>query len=115
MNQLYIPCQTDEVSDGYHTFGELYEHRTMLFLAFMKCMHTMAWYSTRHHDDSAIAGWFIAGVDLHTGTITYHVPYGMREALKDTGAAELEKAPMWDNHTSQDVLKRLDSWVHGVL
>lgn len=28
---LIIPCDTDIVSDGFHTFGELYAHRTALF------------------------------------------------------------------------------------
>jgi hypothetical protein len=34
-----------DVSDGYHTFNELYEHRHMLFLMLMYSRCQDAWYS----------------------------------------------------------------------
>lgn len=92
-------------SDGYHTFNELYDHRITLFITLMKSYPELSWYSQVHHDGSSIPGWFIAGMHLETGDITYHLP---EERLKNmTGLLQLEKAPRWDGHTSNDVLSRL--------
>ena len=62
-NPLEVVCKTGEVSDGYHTFDELYEHRCLLFCWIL----TMAsepeqwkiatWKSRKHSDGSAFEGW----------------------------------------------------------
>ena len=111
MNTLKIPCKTGEISDGYHTFDELYEHRCSLFLALMKAVPEIAWISTLHDDGSAFDGWFIAGMNLATGTVTYHLPEGMWSLACETGAKPLERAPKWDGHTSADVVKRVQAWI----
>ena len=111
MNTLKIPCKTGEISDGYHTFDELYEHRCTLFLALMKAVPEIAWISTLHDDGSSFDGWFIAGMNLATGTVTYHLPAGMWSLACETGAKPLERAPKWDGHTSADVVKRVQTWI----
>lgn len=92
-----------ENHDGYHTFNELYEHRYLLFLNFIKC-HTKAWKSKLHSDGTMFEDNFIAGIELQNGMITYHIPskYWM---LCDV--YELKNAPEWDGHTSKDVCDRL--------
>jgi hypothetical protein len=111
MKQLLIPCEPGEVSDGYHTFNELYEHRNTLFLAVMKCRPELAWLSGKHNDGTEYPGWFIAGLDLPTGTVTYHMPNGLMGAAVNTGARVLELGKPWDGHTPGDVLLRLRDWI----
>lgn len=108
---LIVPCDTDKASDGYHTFGDLYRHRCLLFIALIKNCPEMSWRSLRHDDGSAHDGWFIAGMRLPTGDITYHLPEEMWTLLH--GIETREKAPAWDRHTSKDVCDRLESWIEG--
>jgi hypothetical protein len=113
MNQLLIPCRPGEVSDGYHTFDELYMHRAALLLSLMKAKPTMSWYSKLHDDGTMFTGMFIAGVQLPTGGITYHLECNLWDAAVRTGAAELELAPKWDGHTPADVVSRLLQFVNN--
>lgn len=112
------------ISDGYHTFDELYDHRITLYIALCKkyqdwvyspglrTMHPngydkKVWRSKKHADGSSYDGWFILGIDRRKDRqITYHIPL---KRWKETNFAQtLEKAPKYDGHTSQDVLKRLN-------
>jgi hypothetical protein len=98
-----------KISDGYHTFDELYKHRILLFIALMKSHTDVSWWSDTHADGSQWDGWIIAGMHLPTGDITYHLNADYA-ALLD-GVQRLEKAPEWDGHTSNDVLQRLHDWI----
>lgn len=100
-----------ETSDGYHTFNELYDHRIALFAALMAATELSCWRSLKHSDGSKLDGWFIAGIDLPTGTITYHLPEKDWDLL--TGYCEtLAKAPEWDGATPADTVKRLRAWLN---
>lgn len=103
------------ISDGYHTFDELYEHRHALFLSLMSLLPGQSWYSSLHDDGSSYSGWFIAGINLPylkgSGTITYHLPDRLLEQAEQTGATHLEKAPPWDGHTAHDVVRRLHAFL----
>jgi len=99
--------ESGDISDGYHTFNELYEHRVRLFIELCRCYQDKAWYSLKHSDDSLINGWFVLGLNKEEGKqITYHLPM---EHFKEVGefAEELKKAPEFDGHSSKDVLNRL--------
>jgi hypothetical protein len=111
---------TNKISDGYHTFGELYEHRIQLFIALCKlkreydndcdrCTATnwgSVWRSKKHNDGSSYDGWFILGIDTRPGRqISYHLP--MFKWDECDFAETLEAAPEWDGHSSNDVLERL--------
>jgi hypothetical protein len=102
------------ISDGYHTFNELYEHRHALVLALMKAMPRHFWFSRRHHDGELCFGdgeWFIVGAELpDSGTVTYHLPMRLWGLVEMTGAAELELGRPWDGHTANDVVHRLKAW-----
>lgn len=102
---------TGETSDGYHTFNELYDHRCTLYLAVMKAHPSLAWISTKHADDSTFDGWFIAGMKLPTGDVSYHLPARMWSLACETGATILERGHEWDGHTSADVVKRMQAWI----
>ncbi len=120
--------ETNEISDGYHTFGDLYEHRIQLFIAlckmitFCKMMSKMTkhhekeidwkpiWKSKKHSDGSEFSGWFILGIEKeHYKQITYHIPVSEWEECEF--AVTLEKAPDFDGHTSFDVIERLKNLV----
>ena len=102
--KLFLPCPVGQVSDGYHTFDELYEHRSALFLALSRALGT-GWRSMIHVDGASFEGWFIAGLPLPTGDITYHLPVAMWE--QSGFLHTCEKAPSWDGHAPHDVVKRL--------
>ncbi len=112
MGTLTVECNTDSVSDGYHTFGELYAHRCYLFAALMCSNKGLAWRAKRHADGSIYEGWFIAGMLLPAGAITYHLPLDMWSMLE--GVAIRDLAPEWDGHTAADVLIRLADWCSRV-
>lgn len=115
-----------QVSDGYHTIEELYDHRVTLFIALCKSkqgwLHQPGarneiaegyakevWRSKTHGDGKpAYDGWFIMGIGREKGKqISYHIPLSRWD---ETDFAEtLDKAPEWDGHTSKEVLERLKS------
>lgn len=106
---------TNKISDGYHTFEELYEHRITLFIALCRLMKFEyklqydgkgVWRSKAHSDGSVWDGWFILGILQTPGQqITYHLPISKWE--ETNFATTLDKAPTFDGHTPQDVLQRL--------
>jgi hypothetical protein len=104
-----------EVSDGYHTFNELYEHRCVLFIALLKCEARTGWISKLHHDGSSFDGWFVAGLRLPTGNVTYHLPNSMWETAVAANVWVRDRAPEWDGHTSADVVTRLREWIEARL
>jgi hypothetical protein len=113
---LRIPYpERGQVSDGYHTFDELYEHRCLLWLRLAGAIarlspdEELVWFTLEHSDGSVWDGWFLLGIGYHPGEqMTYHLPmslWGMVEAVP--GILLLERAPAFDGHTSRDVLERL--------
>lgn len=96
-----------EVSDGYHTFNDLYAHRVRLFSTLMCAYPDQAWWSHQHHDGSKMEGWILAGIDTPAGPVTYHLP--VSEAAMLPIGTELERGKEWDGHTADDVLERLKS------
>lgn len=98
-------ADVEKMSDGYHTFEDLYEQRLILSAALAK-NNPHAWKSKRHEDGSVPfgGGWFIMGFDTDEGCYTYHYE------LKDWDlfqCKELEKGKPWDGHTSKDVRRLL--------
>ena len=100
-----------KISDGYHTFDELYEHRNLLFVGLMKCNPCLSWRAINHADSTNYEGWFVCGMHLHTGDISYHLPIDMWGMLDDSHIQTLLIAPAWDGHSSADVVKRLKEWL----
>ena len=98
-------ADVEKMSDGYHTFADLYEQRLILSAALAK-NNPNAWKSKRHEDGSVPfgGGWFIMGFDTDEGCYTYHYE------LKDWDlfqCEELDKGKPWDGHTSKDVRRLL--------
>jgi hypothetical protein len=104
---MTIEEDRSQLSDGYHTFDELYQHRHALMLALMRSNPEIAWFSSHHHDGTCYEGWFIVGLDCPAGMITYHLPNSYWNAAVETNAALLKLGREWDGHTSTDVIERL--------
>ena len=93
------------LSDGYHTFDELYEHRIALFIALCKATRYQVWKTHVHSDGTVMDGHFILGLGVDAGRqITYHLPNSKWDEI---ACDELEEAPTFDGHTPADVLERL--------
>lgn len=96
-------------SDGYHTFNELYDHRIALFIALALAYPSISWRASYHSDGSMFDGWFIAGMELPTGRLTYHLP--LKSWQKLDSVRTLDKAPVWDGNSSLEELARLNEWI----
>lgn len=105
-----------EVSDGHHTFEELYAHRDMLFIVLCSMAQslaktyaddTVAWRSRLHSDGSMYTGYFILGLSESPGhQITYHLPLALWDYCDF--ADTIDKAKDYDGHSPADVLDRLN-------
>lgn len=125
------------ISDGYHTFKELYEFRMLYnaalfnewsktsdkkYTAYVKIKdeYIKAYISNyavhkswNHHDGEPCfgGGWFIVSAMLPTGLISNHYKAEYWDYFK---VPEVEKALFeFDGHTSEDVQKRLTSLILG--
>lgn len=102
----YDPSQ---ITDGHHTFGELYEYR-MLYNAHA----ARGWFtagipvvkSWRHHDGEECfgGGWFIVTATLPTGQVSNHYK---AEHWGLFNVPEVRVAPVWDGHTPREAAIRL--------
>ena len=93
-----------DLSDGFHTFNDLYYQRMILFAAIVKANKDKAWKSYKHEDDSLCfgGGWFIVGIDTPEGSYTYHYENKYFDMFD---CVELPKAKHWDGHTDKDVTR----------
>lgn len=117
--------KTGTISDGYHTFDELYRYRLLYNAAFFNQLKLASgskesgqpyWFDahkSRRHSDGELCfggGWFVVVAQLPTGQITNH--YEMNDwDLFDI--PEREKAAKWDGHTPEDVEQRLTDFLKG--
>lgn len=124
VNGEFYPCKPDifektyiseenigQLSDGYHTFDELYEFRKMYNAAAFNAWAKEGLYdvhkSIRHSDGIECfgGGWFIVMAILPTGQVSNH--YRMEDwDLFQCPEEMIVKYP-YDGHTAQDVLDRL--------
>ncbi len=94
-----------QISDGSHTFDELYYHRMILFAALCKVHKEHAWKSWFHDDGTMFDDYFIVGIETPEGQFTYHYHKDHWDKFE---VDELASAPSWDGHTSDDVIRLLD-------
>jgi len=102
-----------DISDGYHTFGELYEFRKIYNAILFNEWAVQGKYevhkSKKHFDGEYCfgGGWFIVVAILPAGQISNHYELKDWDLFK---CEELEKAKYeFDGHTSSDVIKRLSN------
>ena len=103
--------EREEISDGYHTFDELYEFRKV----YNACLFN-EWYSqgkyevhkSKKHQDGELCfggGWFIVVAITPEGQVSNHYELKDWDLFKceETQTAKYE----FDGHTSKDVVDRL--------
>lgn len=105
------PCEDEdmgEVSDGYHTFNQLYHQRAILFATIVNQNKDIAWKSYKHSDGKYCfdknGEWFIVGIDTPEGSYTYHYS---KEYWDYFDCKELKCGKEWDGHTEEDVTRLL--------
>lgn len=111
-----------DTSDGWHTFNELYEHRTGLLMAFCNVACAITRYegysddviadaamfkSRRHNDGTMFDGMFIVGVNCGGDGYKWATWHCDGKWWDKFDIPEVEKAPEWDGHTPEDALERL--------
>ena len=96
----------EDLSDGFHTFRQLYYQRMMLFATIVKQNKERSWKSLRHEDGELCfgGGWFIVGIDTPEGSYTYHYENNYFSLFD---CVELERGKHWDGHTEKDVTRLL--------
>jgi hypothetical protein len=115
---------TGQVSDGYHTFDELYRYRMLynaaLFNAWVFAPDILRFdvhKSWRHHDGTSCFAldpgeWFIVMAYLPSGQISNHYPADAWDLFK---IPERERANEWDGHTPTEAADRLERFLRGDL
>ena len=100
-----------EVSDGYHTFNELYYYRMLYNAAFFNLL-PKGWVhkSKRHHtgEECFGGGWFVVMANLPTGQISNHYELKDWDLFK---VPEKEFADEWDGHTPQEAAERIKEYL----
>ncbi len=96
----------NDISDGYHTFGELYDHRIALFLKLCR-MHRGGCF---WRQDAETPDWVIVYCYLDSPVddeqISYHIPAKYVTAFEYWGIKH-DPDHKWDGHNSADVVERL--------
>jgi len=97
---IEIACEkTGSVSDGFHTFDDLYDHRCLLYINL--CLAKPASAAWKYDGPS----WFLLYLELDTGQISYHLPVRMLPLV--LGFIRRDDSYQWDKHKSPDVAARL--------
>ena len=98
-----------QISDGHHTFEDLYKNRLILFCVLCNSNPNISWKSKKHFDeenDPMFNGDFIAGINTPEEIATYHFKLEFWDLFQ---IPEIEKAPRYDNYDNATVLKRIYS------
>lgn len=102
----------ENISDGFHTFKELYRFRLLynaaLFNELAKLADYKVYKSTHHHagDICFGGGWFIVMATLPSGQISNHYEMKYWDLFK---CREVDRADEWDGHTANDVCDRIEA------
>lgn len=96
------PEITEDTSDGYHTFGQLYYQRMALFAVLVQEHKDCAWKTWNHEDGESCfgGGWFLVTIDTPRGAYGYHFEEKYWRLFDCT---ELPKAKHWDGYTEENV------------
>lgn len=93
---------TDDISDGFHTFGQLYFQRMMLFATLVNLFPEISWKTKRHEDGEECfgGGWFLVTIETPAGNYGYHYEEKYWDMFK---CDEIDKAKNWDGYTEENV------------
>lgn len=110
------PVNVGEVSDGYHTFNELYRYRMLYNAAFFNLLarngQVEVCKSRRHSDGEKCFGsdgWFIVMAILPTGQVSNHYESKYWDLFD---VPERETAFRYDGHTPNEAADRLEQYLN---
>lgn len=95
-----IGISRKDISDGWHTFGELYHHRMILTSIIANQNKEFAWKAKEHHDGTMFDDNFIIGFDTPKGQYSYHYHLDHWDLFD---VKELKQAPEYDGHMPSDI------------
>lgn len=102
---------TNNISDGWHTFEELYKMRHALFILIALFYKDVSYKTRLHSDGSSYDGYFLLVSNLPTGQVSFHMP----DSYWDMCPVKIEDRSMdYDGHTTLDVYYRLIKLVEYV-
>jgi len=107
----------NDISDGHHTFRELYDYRMLYNALFInQCAKDgkIEVYKSKKHDDGFECfggGWFIVVAVLPTGIVDNHYKLEYWD-LFECEEAEIDRQK-YDGHTPQDVANRMFKYLQG--
>ena len=114
MKKIGMP--TKDISDGYHTFGDLYHHRALLFASVL-CIpeiNKCAWKSKKHFDndkDPMYDGMFIVGftaeLDGKKYEASYHYDIDPYWDKYFGHVKEIDHAPEFSGYTPEDSINTI--------
>lgn len=93
-----------QISDGHHTFADLYYQRMVLTKIIAESYPENSWKSKLHDDGTMFTDDFIVGFTTPKGQYSYHYKL---EYWDFFNIRELERAHKYDGHTSDDVTRLL--------
>lgn len=96
-----------ELNDNYHSFNDLYRHRTLL-LALALNYVPYAWKARVHEDGTMYDGMFVVGAPTPDGMITYHCDNEYWNLFR---VPALPNAPKFDGYTDKDVANRIEQFL----
>lgn len=101
-----------DISDGYHTFEELYQHRHLLYLSLCIKYREYCYYTFTNADGSSWEDWFLLVLNHpKIKQISYHLPIELVDFCTIVNIEFRNKCDDYDGYTSNDVLDRLEDLV----
>lgn len=112
LSEIEEQRESGELSDGYHTFNELYEHRHRLWILICHTWRNLSFKTWLNSDKEKMEGWFILGLNHpELGQISYHLPARL---WADCKVGSVAYNAHYDGHSSVDVLERLNSFSQAI-
>ena len=107
-----LGCKIEDLSDGFHSYKDLYEQRLVLSAALTTALRKrpfeqqITWKSYRHPDGTPCydGQYFLTSYETPEGPYSYHYP------SDEFGLFKCERLPIakpFDGHTSKDVRRLL--------
>ena len=93
--------KTKQISDGWHSFADLYTHRMILTLALAKAHPDKVVKSKLHADNTMFDDSFIVYFNTPKGGYSYHYDLKYWDLFKDVKT--VPNAPKYDGHKPEDI------------
>ena len=93
------------LTDGNHSFEELYYHRMILTAALFSLVPDKCWKTKQQDNGPCPEGYFLVGIETPEGQATYHYKieyWNLFDSIK-----EIPVAPTFDGHTADVAIERI--------